>query len=85
MTPESKSLLVAHSIRLEPDNIYRIAGIYRNEPRLELQGGGGGGGGGGGKRNSLWLLTSRGLQLSSQFIGGSLLDRPKHARDDETV
>ena len=44
MTPESKSLLVAHSIRLEPDNIYRIAGIYRNEPRLELQGGGGGGG-----------------------------------------
>jgi len=38
MTPESKSKLIAHSIELEDDGIYRIAGIYRNEPRVELQG-----------------------------------------------
>lgn len=38
MTPESKSKLIAHSIELDDDNIYRIAGIYRNEPRVELQG-----------------------------------------------
>ena len=38
MTPESKSKLIAHSIELEKDGIYRIAGIYRNEPRVELQG-----------------------------------------------
>lgn len=38
MTPESRSKLIAHSIELEPDGIYRIAGIYRNEPKLELQG-----------------------------------------------
>lgn len=38
MTPESRSKLVAHSIKLEDDGIYRIAGIYRNEPHVELQG-----------------------------------------------
>ena len=38
MTPESRSKLIAHSIALEEDGIYRIAGIYRNEPRVELQG-----------------------------------------------
>lgn len=38
MTPESKSKLIAHSIELAEDGIYRIAGIYRNEPRVELQG-----------------------------------------------
>ncbi len=38
MTPESRSKLIAHSIELEDDGIYRIAGIYRNEPRVELQG-----------------------------------------------
>lgn len=38
MTPESKSRLIAHSIELSDDGIYRIAGIYRNEPRVELQG-----------------------------------------------
>lgn len=38
MTSESRSCLVAHSIELEDDGIYRIAAIYRNEPRLELQG-----------------------------------------------
>ena len=38
MTPESKSRLIAHSIDRETDGIYRIAAIYRNEPKLELQG-----------------------------------------------
>ena len=38
MTPESKSKLVAHSIELDGDAVYRIAGTYRNEPRVELQG-----------------------------------------------
>ena len=38
MTAESKSRLIAHSIELEKDGLYRIAGIYRNEPRVELQG-----------------------------------------------
>lgn len=38
MTPESRSKLIAHSIELEDDGIYRIAGTYRNEPRVELQG-----------------------------------------------
>lgn len=38
MTPESKSILIAHSIELGPDGIFRIAGIYRNEPKVELQG-----------------------------------------------
>lgn len=38
MTPESRSKLVAHSIEIENDGIYRIAGIYQNEPRVELQG-----------------------------------------------
>ena len=38
MTKESRSRLVAHSIELEDDGIYRISAIYRNEPRVELQG-----------------------------------------------
>lgn len=38
MTPESKSCLIAHSIEFGDDGVYRIAGIYRNEPRVELQG-----------------------------------------------
>ncbi|MEQ8692634.1 MAG: hypothetical protein RIC89_17595 [Pseudomonadales bacterium] len=38
MTRESKSKLVAHSIELEDDGIYRLSGIYRNEPTVELQG-----------------------------------------------
>jgi len=38
MTSESKSFLIAHSIELEIDGIFRIAGIYRNEPNIELQG-----------------------------------------------
>lgn len=38
MTKESKSQLIAHSITLEEDQIYRVAGVYRNEPKIELQG-----------------------------------------------
>lgn len=38
MTPDSTSRLIAHNIELEKDGLYRIAGIYRNEPRLELRG-----------------------------------------------
>lgn len=38
MTKESRSRLVAHSVELEDDGIYRISAIYRNEPRVELQG-----------------------------------------------
>lgn len=38
MTPESRSKLIAHSIDLEEDGVYRLAGIYRNEPTVELQG-----------------------------------------------
>jgi hypothetical protein len=38
MTPESKSKLIAHSIELEEDGVYRLAGVYRNEPNIGLQG-----------------------------------------------
>jgi len=38
LTSESRSQLVAHSIELEPDGLYRVAGVFRNEPRVELQG-----------------------------------------------
>ena len=38
LTPESKSKLVAHSIEEEEDGIFRLAGVYRNEPKIELQG-----------------------------------------------
>jgi hypothetical protein len=38
MTPESKSKLIAHSMELANDGIYCMAGTYRNEPRVELQG-----------------------------------------------
>lgn len=38
MTEESKSSLVAHSIELKDDGIYQATAIYRNEPRIELQG-----------------------------------------------
>ena len=33
-----RSKLIAYSIELEGDGIYRLAGIYRNEPIVELQG-----------------------------------------------
>ena len=38
MTPESRSKLIAHSIEQEEDGLFRLAGIYRNEPRIDLQG-----------------------------------------------
>src|SRR6266853_54189 len=38
MTPESKSKLIAHSIDQEEDGLYRLAGVYRNEPNIGLQG-----------------------------------------------
>lgn len=38
LTNESRSVLVAHSIEREPDGLFSIAGVYRNEPRVELQG-----------------------------------------------
>ena len=38
MTTESRSKLVAQSIKKEDDGLFRIAAIYRNEPKIELQG-----------------------------------------------
>lgn len=38
MTPESHSRLIAHSIDIENDEIFRLAAVYRNEPKLSLQG-----------------------------------------------
>ena len=38
MTDESRSKLIAHSIEREEDDLFRLAGIYRNEPNIELQG-----------------------------------------------
>jgi hypothetical protein len=37
-TEESQSRLVAHSLELEEDELWVLNGIYRNEPRIELQG-----------------------------------------------
>ncbi len=39
LTKESKSILVAHSIeQQEDDDLFKLVGVYRNEPRIELQG-----------------------------------------------
>jgi hypothetical protein len=38
MTEESRSVLVAQSIVQEEDGLYRVYGVYRNEPDIELQG-----------------------------------------------
>lgn len=39
MTKESRSVLIAHSIeRQEEDDLYKLVGVYRNEPKIELQG-----------------------------------------------
>jgi hypothetical protein len=38
MTKESSSWLVAHSIFRSDDDIYRVATVYMNEPRLDLRG-----------------------------------------------
>jgi len=39
MTKESRSMLLAHSIeQQEDDNLFKLVGVYRNEPKIELQG-----------------------------------------------
>ena len=39
MTKESRSVLVAYSIeQLEDEELFKLVGVYRNEPRIELQG-----------------------------------------------
>ena len=39
MTKESRSVLIAHSIeQQEEDDLYKLVGVYRNEPKIELQG-----------------------------------------------
>ena len=39
MTKKSRSILVAHSIeQQEDDNLFKLVGAYRNEPKIELQG-----------------------------------------------
>ncbi|AEH16278.1 hypothetical protein [Shewanella baltica] len=39
MTKESRSVLVAHSIEQQEDeDLFKLLGIYRNEPKIELQG-----------------------------------------------
>ena len=39
MTKESRSILVAYSIKQqEGDDLFKLVGVYRNEPKIELQG-----------------------------------------------
>ena len=39
MTKDSRSVLVAHSIeQQEDDDLFKLLGVYRNEPKIELQG-----------------------------------------------
>lgn len=39
MTEESRSVLVAHSIEQQEDeDLFKLVGVYRNEPKIELQG-----------------------------------------------
>ena len=39
MTKESRSVLVAYSIdQQEDEGLFRLVGVYRNEPKIELQG-----------------------------------------------
>lgn len=39
MTKESRSVLIAHSIeQQENDDLFKLVGVYRNEPKIELQG-----------------------------------------------
>lgn len=38
MTKESRSVLVAHSIEQQEDtDLFKLVGVYRNEPKIELQ------------------------------------------------
>jgi len=39
ITKESKSVLIAHSIdQQEDEDLFKLVGVYRNEPKIELQG-----------------------------------------------
>ncbi len=39
ITKESRSVLVAHSIdQQEDEDLFKLVGVYRNEPKIELQG-----------------------------------------------
>ncbi len=39
VTNESRSILIAHSIeQQEDDDLFKLVGVYRNEPKIELQG-----------------------------------------------
>lgn len=39
MTDESRSVLIAYSIeQQEEDDLFKLVGVYRNEPRIEFQG-----------------------------------------------
>ena len=39
MTKESGSTLIAHSIEQQEDEgLYKLVGVYRNEPKIELRG-----------------------------------------------
>ena len=39
MTKESRSVLITHSIeQQEDDELFKLVGVYRNEPKIELQG-----------------------------------------------
>lgn len=38
MTSESRSKSIAYSIELQSDGLYLLSAIYRNEPKIELQG-----------------------------------------------
>lgn len=39
MTQESRSILIAHSIEQQEDNeLFKFVGVYRNEPKIQLQG-----------------------------------------------
>jgi hypothetical protein len=38
MTKESRSVLVAHSIEQQDDDLFKLVAVYRNEPKIELQG-----------------------------------------------
>lgn len=39
LTTESRSVLVAHSIeQQEAEDLFKLVGVYRNEPKIELQG-----------------------------------------------
>lgn len=38
MTPESRSKLTAYCLEQEDDGVFRLSAVYRNEPKIELQG-----------------------------------------------